>query len=311
MRTLSAEDVARALPYGRLVDALAAMFRVGCEVPLRHHHTVRTDGPDATLLLMPAWQVGRRMGVKIVSVYPDNPAKGLPAVIGVYLLFDAATGKPLAALDAPELTARRTACASALAARFLAREDASELLVVGAGAMAPHLARAHAAVRPIRRIEIWNRRGDKAAELAERLRGEGFDAAAAPHLESAARRADVVSCATLSPQPLVRGAWLKPGAHLDLVGAFRPHMRESDDEAVRRARLFCDTRKGALAEAGDLAEPIARGVISAGDVVAELAELCRGEKRGRESRDEITLFKSVGTALEDLAAAELALEGAA
>jgi len=311
MRTLSAEEVARALPYGRLVDALAAMFRSGCEVPLRHHHPVRTGGAEAMLLLMPAWQVGRHMGVKIVSVYPDNPAKGLPAVIGVYLLFDADTGKPLAALDAPELTVRRTACASALAARFLAREDASNLLVVGAGAMAPHLARAHAAVRPIRKVRIWNRRSEKAEDLAARLRGEGFDAAAAPDLEAAAREADVISCATLSAEPLIRGAWLKPGAHLDLVGAFRPHMRESDDDAVRRARLFCDTRKGALAEAGDLADPIARGVIAASDVVAELAELCRGEKRGRESDDEITLFKSVGTALEDLAAAELALEGAA
>lgn len=311
MRTLSAEEVARALPYRPLVDALAAMFQAGCEVPLRHHHAVRTGGPDATLLLMPAWQVGRHMGVKIVSVYPENPAKGLPAVIGVYLLFDAATGAPLAALDAPELTVRRTACASALAARFLAREDASNLLVVGAGALAPHLARAHAAVRPIRKIRIWNRRVEKAGELAVRLRDEGFDAACAPDLEAAAREADIVSCATLSAEPLIHGAWLKPGAHLDLVGAFRPHMRESDDEAVRRARLFCDTRRGALAEAGDLADPIGRGLISAEDVVAELAELCRGEKRGRESVDEITLFKSVGTALEDLAAAELALEGAA
>jgi ornithine cyclodeaminase len=311
MRTLSAADVAGALPYPKLIDAIEAMFRSGCETPLRHHHTVKTDGPDATLLLMPAWRQGRRMGVKIVSVYPENPARGLPAVIGVYMLFDAATGEPLAALDAPELTVRRTACASALAARFLAREDASTLLMIGAGAMAPHLVRAHAAVRPIARVRLWNRNGDKSERLADALRREGLDAAAAADLEAAAREADIVSCATLSAEPLVRGEWLKPGAHLDLVGAFRPHMRESDDEAVRRARLVCDTRAGALAEAGDLADPIRRGVIKPDDVVADLFELCRGEKRGRETAAEITLFKSVGTALEDLAAAELALEEAA
>jgi ornithine cyclodeaminase len=310
MRTLSADEVARALPYPRLIDAIEAMFRSGCETPLRHHHTVATDGPDATLLLMPAWRQGRRMGVKIVSVYPDNPAKGLPAVIGVYMLFDAATGQPLAALDAPELTVRRTACASALAARFLAHEDAADLLMVGAGAMAPHLVRAHAAARPSRRVRVWARNAEKARRLATALTDEGFDAAAASDLEAAARKADIVSCATLSAEPLIRGAWLKPGAHLDLVGAFRPHMRESDDDAVRRARIFCDTRTGALSEAGDLADPIKRGVISVDDVVADLFELCRGEKRGREGGEEITLFKSVGTALEDLAAAELALEGA-
>ena len=310
MRTLSAEDVARALPYPKLIDAIGEMFRTGCETPLRHHHTVETDGPDATLLLMPAWRRGRRMGVKIVSVYPENPAKGLPAVIGVYMLFDAASGQPLAALDAPELTVRRTACASALAARFLAREDAQSLLMVGAGAMAPHLVRAHMAVRPIVRVRIWNRNAAKAEQLARTLRDEGLDAAAAADLESAAREADIVSCATLSAAPLVRGEWLRPGGHLDLVGAFRPHMRETDDEAVRLARLFCDTRAGALSEAGDLADPIGRGVIAPGDVVADLFELCRGEKRGRETADEITLFKSVGTALEDLAAAELAVEEA-
>ncbi len=308
MRTLSAADVARALPYPKLIDAIQAMFRSGCETPLRHHHTVKTGGPDATLLLMPAWRQGRRMGVKIVSVYPENPAKGLPAVIGVYMLFDAATGEPLAALDGPELTVRRTACASALAARFLAREDASSLLMIGAGAMAPHLVRAHAAVRPIRRVRLWNRNGEKSARLAQTLSAEGFDAAAAPDLEAAVREADIVSCATLSAEPLVRGDWLRPGAHLDLVGAFRPHMRESDDEAVRRARIYCDTRAGALSEAGDLADPIRRGVIAPDDIVADLFELCRGEKRGREAADEITLFKSVGPALEDLAAAELALE---
>lgn len=310
MRTFSAAEVARALPYAKLVDAIAAMFRSGCEAPLRHHHTVKTEGPDATLLLMPAWRTGKRMGVKIVSVYPENPAKGLPAVIGVYMLFDAATGAPLAVLDAPELTVRRTACASALAARFLARPDASRLLMVGAGALAPHLVRAHASVRPIRQVRIWNRNADKAEALAESLRREGFDAAAATDLEASARQADVISCATLSAEPLVRGAWLRPGAHLDLVGAFRPHMRESDDEAVRRAKLYCDTRTGALSEAGDLADPIARGVIRREDVVADLFELCRGEKPGRERADEITLFKSVGTALEDLAAAELAVEEA-
>jgi alanine dehydrogenase len=315
VRTLDAAAVDAALPIPALVDALDAAFREGRDVPLRHHHTVPVDADtaDGTLLLMPAWQRGRHLGIKIVTVFPDNHRAGLPAVIGSYLLLDGRTGATLATLDGTMLTWRRTAAASALAARRLARADAARLVMVGTGALAPHLVRAHCAVRPVREVRIWGRDPAKAAALAARLRGEGFaaglDVAAAPDLEAAVRDADLVSCATLSREPLVRGAWLRAGAHLDLVGGFTPAMREADDEAIRRGRVYVDTRQGALKEAGDVVVPLTAGVISEADVQGDLFDLARGTAPGRRTDAEITWFKSVGTALEDLAAAQLAVGG--
>jgi len=312
MRILAAAEVDAALPIPGLVDRLQAMFRDGCDVPLRHHHTVPVPGgPDGTLLLMPAWQQGRHLGIKIVTVFPGNADRGLASVIGSYLLLDGTTGQALAMLDGTMLTLRRTAAASALAARFLARPDASVLAMVGTGALAPHLVRAHCAVRPIREVRIWGRSPDKAEALAARLSAEpaaqGVTIMAVADLATAVRGSDVVSCATLSKAPLVRGGWLKPGAHLDLVGGFRPEMREADDEAVRRASVFVDTRQGACKEAGDIVQPLRSGVLSEADVRGDLYELARGTVPGRRGADEITFFKSVGTALEDLAAAQLAV----
>ena len=204
--------------------------------------------------------------------------------------------------DGTRLTLWRTAAASALAARHLARADASRMVMVGAGALAPFLIRAHRAARPITDVALWNHRPERAREVAQRLAAEGLPVRAAEDLEEAVRQADLVSCATLSTQPVVRGAWLAPGTHVDCVGAFRPDMRETDDDSVRRASLFCDTR-GALAEGGDLAAPIAAGIIRPQDVRADLAALVRGTHPGRTDASEITLFKSAGAALEDLAAA--------
>jgi ornithine cyclodeaminase len=308
LRVVAAAEVERLLDDRALIERLAAMFRSGCEVPLRHHHHVATPaGSGGTLLLMPAWQPGRHLGIKSVTVFPDNAARSLPTVSGLYLLLDGTSGMPLAVIDGVSLTLRRTAAASALAARYLARADAARLLMVGAGALAPHLIRAHAAVRPIRQVALWNRTRAHAEALATKLAGD-FDVAVADDLEAAVRTADVISCATLSRVPLLRGAWLKPGSHLDLVGGFTPEMREADDEAVRRARLFVDTRAGATREAGDIAEPLARGVIAEADIQADLFALSSGAHAGRTAADEITLFKSVGTALEDLAAAALVHE---
>ncbi|HZD26593.1 MAG TPA: ornithine cyclodeaminase family protein [Alphaproteobacteria bacterium] len=305
-RLIGAGAVAAALGYADLVAALDEMFRAGCEAPLRHHHTVAGEGgADGTLLLMPAWQQGGDIGIKIVTVFPDNAKRSLPSVIGSYLLLDGTTGEPRALIDGSELTVRRTACASALAARYLARADAARMVMVGAGALAPHLIRAHAAVRPLKAVRIWNHNPVRARDLAAGLQLDGIAVEAIEDLEAAVRGADIVSCATLSAVPLVQGAWLQPGSHLDLVGAFRPDMRESDDAAVRRARIFVDTRAGALSEGGDLAIPLSEGVITEADVQADLFELARGERPGRGADDEITLFKSVGTALEDLAAARL------
>jgi len=308
MRLVTAAHLEAVFAFPDLIAALGQAFRGGVVTPVRHHHAMPRD---ATLLLMPAWTEGAAgafLGVKVVTVFPGNASLGKASVQGLYLLASGETGEPLALIDGPELTLWRTAAASALAASHLARADARSLVMVGAGALAPHLIAAHASVRPIREVKVWARRREAAADLAARLAGRPYRVEPASDLESAVRGADIVSCATLSTEPLVKGEWLKPGAHLDLVGAFRPDMREADDEAVRRARLFCDTRGGALKEGGDLAQPLSAGLIGETDVVADLAELARGDKPGRRSEAEVTLFKSVGTALEDLAAAVLAFK---
>jgi ornithine cyclodeaminase len=311
MRILSAADVEAALDWDSLIERLRQAFRRGAEVPVRHHHEIANPGgPEGTLLLMPAWQSGRHIGVKVVTIFPDNGEQGLPSVMAAYLLLDGKTGSPIALIDGPTLTLKRTAAASALASGYLSRPDCERLLMVGTGALAPYLVSAHAAVRPICNVLIWGRAPDKAAKLAKRLDRADFRVAATEDLEAAAQGADIISCATLSRDPLVRGDWLRPGQHLDLVGAFRPDMRESDDQAIRRARVFVDTRDGATKEAGDIVQPIESGALDPADVAGDLFDLTRGARAGRRYYDQITLFKSVGTALEDLAAAELAAERA-
>ncbi|MBI1776049.1 MAG: ornithine cyclodeaminase family protein [Proteobacteria bacterium] len=309
MRSIAAAEVERVLDFPSLVDRLQRMFQEGCEVPPRHHHAI--DVPDAAkamLLLMPAWQVGRHIGIKLVTVFPDNAGRSLPSVMGTYFLLDGKTGRPEALIDGPMLTLRRTAAASALAARFLAREDAKSMLMVGTGALAPHLIEAHASVRAIREVTVWGRDFAKAEALARRLSRPGLAVGAAADLAAAVGAADVISCATLSKTPLIRGAWLKPGQHLDLVGAYTPEMREADDAAVSRSTVWVDTKAGALKEAGDVVQPIRSGVLAETAIAGDLFGLCRGEAKKRSRPEEITFFKSVGTALEDLAAAELVAE---
>jgi ornithine cyclodeaminase len=257
---------------------------------------------------MPAWQPGRRLGIKTVTIYPGNGQLGKPGLHSVYTLFDAATGEPLAQMDGNEITSRRTAAASALAASYLARADATTLLIAGAGRVAALMAAAHRAVRPIRRVLVWNRHAAPARDLATRLCSAGMDAVAVDDLQHAAGEADIVSCATLSTMPLVRGAWLRPGTHLDLIGAFTPEMRESDSACFERGRAFVDTPE-ALAKSGDVLRAIAEGTFSEDRLQGTLGELCGGDRQGRGGDDEITLFKSVGTALEDLAAAQLVFGG--
>ncbi len=308
MMTVNAESVAEALPYAQLVDALDAAFATDIEVPLRAHHTVPVPGgTDGTLLLMPAWSEGRSIGIKVATVFPDNASLGSPAVFASYLLLSAETGVPVAVLDGTEITVRRTAAASALASRYLSREDSAHLLMVGTGNLAPHMVLAHASVRPITQVTVWGRRETKAEDLAGRLAASGLRAEAAIDLEAAVSAADIISCATLASEPLINGAWLRPGHHLDLVGAFTPAMREADDEALRRADVYVDTRTGAFSEAGELVQAMASGALGKDEVCGELCELARGVVAGRQDNEAITLFKSVGTALEDLAAAELAM----
>jgi ornithine cyclodeaminase len=303
MRVVTAGEIDGALTFPALIAALDAAFRGDATVPVRHHHEIAREDGDATLLLMPAWTgADGFLGVKVVSVFPGNGARGLASVLGTYLLMDGATGAPLAALDGTRLTLWRTAAASALAASRLARPDAARMAMVGAGALAPFLIRAHASVRPLAEVTLWNHRPEKARALAAELAAQGLPVRAVDDLEAAVREADLVSCATLSRAPIVRGAWLKPGAHLDLVGAFNLHMREADDAALQRAAVFVDT-PAALKEGGDVALALKAGTIAETHVRGDLFDLCRGAIPGRESPDGVTLFKSVGTALEDLAAA--------
>lgn len=309
MIILDALETRNALPYFKLIDAVEQMFATGCVMPNRQHYPVQVPGePDATLLLMPAWQTGTYLGVKMVTVFPGNGHRALPSIAGTYLLSSGLTGELLAVIDGTELTARRTAAASALAARFLAPQQARTMLMVGTGALAIHLIEAHAMVRPLRTVLVWGRNREKAEKTAQAARHLGLAAEVTADLQQACGRADLISCATLSEHPLIYGDWLKPGTHLDLVGAFKPSMRESDDRCVERAEIYVDTKAGALHEGGDLVQPMKAGLLSEDRIRGTLADLVMGAVAGRSDETAVTLFKSVGAALEDLAGAILAFE---
>jgi len=308
MLFLDAETTRAALPFERLIPALRALFASGCEVPARHvHEIVAPDGGQLTSLIMPAWQSGRCYGVKVINIVPGNAMRGLPGLHSSYLLHDATTGVPLAWIDGDPLTAHRTAGASALAASWLAPPQARHLLVLGAGRIARLLPAAYRVVRPIERVTVWARSLRAAQALADDLCAQGFDARATLDLPAAAGAADIVSCATLATEPVLQGRWLRTGSHLDLIGSFTPAMREADDACFVDADLYVDTPE-ALQKSGDLLGPLARGVITADALRGTLATLARGEARGVHDPARRTVFKSVGTALEDLAAAMLAYE---
>lgn len=305
MLHLDASATAAPLGWPALIDALRRAFIEGGEVPLRHTHRIDDPvGRGGTVLLMPAWRPGRYLGIKTVTIFPGNADRGLPGLHSIYTLFDARSGVPLAQLDGNQITSRRTAAASALAASFLARSDASRLLVLGSGRVAQHLAPALRTVRPIAQVQVWNHRPEGARALAQQWQEQGIDAQAVSDLRSAVEQADIVSCATLAEAPLLRGEWLREGTHLDLIGSFTPRMRESDAACFARSRVFVDTDE-ALAKSGDLLGAVAEGAFDATQLQGTLAQLCRGERPGRGGEREITLFKAVGNALEDLAAAEL------
>lgn len=310
MLVLDAQQTARALPWLELVDALKAGFTADYTTPLRHHHEFSIPGETAgTLLIMPAWQAGNYLGIKHVMVIPQNHQRGLSAVSASYHLYCAKSGALLAIIDGDTLTHRRTAAASALASCYLSRDDASHLLMVGTGGLARSLIPAHCAVRPITQISIWGRSHTRSTELAGEMRELGYPANVVTDLATSVKQADIISCATLAKEPLILGEWLTAGSHLDLVGAFTPQMRESDDNVMRRARIFVDTREAALVEAGDLTQALQSGAITEQDVQADLFDLCGSNQSARSSEREITVFKSVGTAIEDLAAGVLAYTG--
>lgn len=301
---LDFDAIHRLVRVADLIAPIREAFAGEVCVPPRAHHEIEVpDGTTGTLLLMPAWRASRFLGVKIATVFPDNGLRSLPTVMAQYLLLSSTTGEARALLDGRALTLLRTAAVSGLAADCLARRDVRCLLMVGTGDLAPYLIEAHVQVRKFDRVLIWGRDAGKANQLAIEMGKRGVPATAAADLESAAREADVVSCATLSSAPLVHGAWLKPGTHLDLVGSFRPGMRETDDQAVRRARIVTDSAL-AIEESGDLCQPLRAGVLRAG-AIGTLSDLVRGIGAEPRAPHDITLFKSVGTALSDLAAAEM------
>lgn len=293
--------------FVELVQALKKAFATnGTIVPQRHHHDFPnpTKEKDSTLLVMPAWNPGEDSGVKVVTINPYNGDLGLPAIQGSYLYMDASNGQLRAIIEAKNLTAKRTAATSALASKYMSRKDADSLLMIGTGALSINLIKAHTAVRPIKKVYVWGRSIEKAKGIVNQLQDEAFSIEAVKEIDDAISKVAIISCATLSETPLVLGVNLIPGQHVDLVGAYKPNMREANDEAIQRSVVFVDAFGGGLKESGDIAIPIQTGVLKEDDIAADLFGLCSGRQQGRSSDHQITLFKSVGHALEDLAAAK-------
>ena len=310
MQYLPAETLSEMLRLEPLLDVLQKGFCEDITVPLRHHHHYANPAAsvDSTFLLMPAWEKEGYLGVKLITVSPENPKQQLPSIQGLYVLFEVATGNPLLTMDAKSLTLLRTSAASALASRYLSRTNSDSLLMVGTGALAPYLVRAHAGVRPIEKVWVWGRNFKKAQLVAEELKEEGFEVEAVASLNPYASQASIISCATMAKEPLIKGEWLREGQHLDLVGSYLPDHREVDDECIRKSSLYVDIMEGATKESGDIVMPLDSGLISQEDIRGDLFDLCQGKVRGRTAEAEISLFKSVGHALEDLVAAKLAYE---
>lgn len=309
MISIDEHQLREVLDFTSLIDAIGRAFASHVEAPERHRHAIKVPGSqDATLLLMPSWLHGQYIGVKTATIFPSNRHVALPSVMATYLLLNGNTGQPLATIEGKTLTVMRTAATSAFASKHLSRANASKLLMVGSGALAGPLIEAHASIRELNHIDIWSRSQKNAVALAARLKSLGLPVRAIQDLESSAREADIISCATLSRTPLIRGSWLKDGTHVDLVGAFTGEMRESDEQLILQSEVFVDTRDGAFAEAGDLIQARSGGDWSFGSIIADLRELATGQSSGRTKENANTVFKSVGCALEDLAAARLAYE---
>jgi ornithine cyclodeaminase len=308
MRVIDGPELERLTPYPALIAALRARLPEKLASPQRL--ILDPTGQGDSLLLMPAWREGGLMVVKLVTVYPRNAEAGRPALDASVTVFDQRDGRLRAILDGVVLTVRRTAAASALGAVLLARPDCRTLLVIGTGALAPALARAHLAAQPnLARVLVWGRTPAKAEALAGGLRADGVAASAAPALDAAIAGADTIVAATTAKQPIIRAAAVRPGTHLSLVGAFTPAMAEAEPALMPRARLFADDRASILLKGGEVAQAIKAGLIGEDAIEADLAEMLRDGAPTR-ARDDITVFKSVGFAALDLIAAELALKEA-
>ncbi len=310
MLMLDAETILHCLPYTTLVDQLESMHRepIGL-VDEMLMESKDNDGNVNHFFIRTGWQAEKAVGAKVITIFPRNNRSGeYPSIQAVYLLFDGVNGMPVAGLDGTALTYIKTATDSALGSRLLSRPDIGSMLMIGAGQMAPHLVRAHCQVRPsLRRVQVWNRTRDKAEQLCALLSAQfpAIDFVTLDEIEPAAREADLICCAIGCKDPILHGEWLKPGVHVDLVGAYTPEMREADDECLRRGSLFVDARETTLHHIGELMIPLAQGVISETDVLADFADLCQQRHDGRRSADEITLFKNGGGGHLDLMCARI------
>lgn len=309
MKFVSAEEVAQNLPWLELIKKLDKTFSKGVHAPPRHHHTIQRADGDTTMLLMPAWEDNGYIGMKMLNVFPQNSAVGMPAISGLYMLSEGKHGQTIACIAGNELTRRRTAAASALAADYLSKADSDTLLIVGTGQVAPMLIEAHSAVRPIRRVLVWGRSQENAKQMVENYQqykgvlGTIESVEWISDLANACSQADIISCATLSKQAIIHGEWIKAGTHIDLVGAYRKDMRECDGATVAKSQVYVDTWAGAQGEAGDLHQAIDEGLFNMDSIHGDLEQLTRREVFGRKNDSDITMFKSVGASLEDLAAA--------
>lgn len=308
VKIIDNKTIEQALAYPALIERLRKNFADrDAVIPPRTHlaYEGKQGAEPSTLLMMPAWSPYKNLGVKIVTVSPANGEFRMPSVQGLYVLFDANNGQCTHVFDASILTIKRTAATSALASSYLSQPDSEVLLMIGTGALAPELIKAHASVRPIKKVLVWGRNYSKAIQVCEKEFPKHLLVEPMRDLGKAFSLAHIITCATLSKDPLVKGVWLNQGQHIDLVGSYRPDMREADDEVISRAKIFVDTYDGALKDSGDLAIPMKNKLIERADIQAELHELCNGSKQGRKDKTEITLFKSVGNALEDLTAAQM------
>ncbi len=303
------QQLSTLLEYPKLIAALERSFgEDGIHTPQRHHHDYINpiSDKDSTLLLMPSWEEGNALGVKLVTINPENHNQDLPSIQGVYVLFDE-HGTPRLILDARELTVKRTAATSALASAYLSREDSSKLMIIGTGALSGELIRAHASLRKIERVMVWGRDSSKAQDIVSKYADSDYTVETTESIEAGLKEADIVSVATMSEKPLVLGEYLREGQHLDLVGSYKPDMREADDAAIMRSQVYIDSEM-AKKESGDLAIPLGKKVINEDHIRGTLFDLCQKKVKGRRSDREITYFKSVGHALEDLVAARMTLE---
>jgi ornithine cyclodeaminase len=307
---LDADKILNSISLSTMVDELAAMHRepIGL-VDEMLMESADDNNSVSHFFIRTGWQPEKAVGAKVITIFPrNNQKRDWPSIQAVYILFEGVNGTPVACLDGTALTWLKTACDSALGSRLLSRENIESMLMIGAGQMAPHLVSAHCEVRPsLQRVHIWNRTSDKAQNLCTSLADKYPQISFTPvtEIEASARQADLICSAIGCTQPIIRGEWLKPGTHVDLIGAYTAEMREADDECLRRGSLFVDARETTIHHIGELMIPLASGIISEADVLADLSDLCLQRHPGRQSDDEITLFKNGGGGHLDLMCARI------